>query len=84
MNEEIQDDLYLLQENLNAVLESGANEVRKRDISSGFFPGDPSPGFDIIKKWETMGFLKILRNPADCKDRDVCAKLLKPIVDIVP
>jgi hypothetical protein len=84
MDKATQDNLYLLQETLNGVLLSGADEVRRRDISMWFFPDDPSPGFEIVKKWETEGFLTILRDPAEAKEKDVCLKLLKPIVDIVP
>lgn len=84
MDKETHDNLYLLQETLNCILESGADEVRRRDISEWFFPNDPSPGFEIVKKWGNEGFLTILRDPAKSKEKDVCLKLLKPIVDIVP
>ena len=71
-------DLWMLQWMLNGFLEAGSDQVRRSDIRIWL---DPALDIvcDVLREWESKGFVSVLADPRHCKDKDVCLKILKPI-----
>jgi hypothetical protein len=34
---------------------------------------------NALREWERKGFIKILREPRECEEKEVCLKLLKEV-----
>ena len=75
-------DLFMLQWELNGFLEAGSDQVRWRDIQRWLDPVTDSV-FEALRDWELKGFVALVADPRECKDKDVCLKILKHI-DAVP
>jgi len=75
-------DLFMLQWELNSYLEAGSDQVRRSDIRGWFDPISDTV-FDALRDWESKGFITLVTDPRQCKDKDVCLRILKHI-DAVP
>ena len=75
-------NLFMLQWELNAYLEAGSDQVRKRDIRSWVDP-DTDSFYDVLREWESKGFIRILANPRMSKEKDVCLRILR-CIDAIP
>jgi hypothetical protein len=71
-------DLYMLQWTMNCFLEGGSTEVRPCDLRVWVDP-DSKELLDALRDWERKGFIQIVREPRECKEKEVCVKLLKEV-----
>jgi hypothetical protein len=78
MTSQLVKDLYMLQWELNCFLEAGSNQVRRSDIR-GWVDPTSDLVFDSLRDWESKGFITILVDPRQCKEKEVCLKILKRI-----
>ena len=74
-------DLFMLQWELNSFLEAGSDQVRRRDVRGWLDPISDSV-FDALRDWESKGFVTLVADPHECKDKDVCLRILK-LIDAV-
>lgn len=68
----------MLQWTLNGFLQAGSDQVRRSDIHIWLDPASDSL-FDALREWGSKGFVSILADPRECKEKDVCLRILKPI-----
>ena len=78
MTSQLVKDLYMLQWTLNGFLEVGSDQVRRSDIHIWADPVSDSV-FEALREWEAKGFVSIVADPRQCKEKDVCLRILKRI-----
>jgi hypothetical protein len=78
MTSQIVKDLWMLQWTLNGFLDAGSNQVRRSDIHIWVDPASDSV-FDALRDWELKGFIAILVDPRQCKEKEPCLKILRRI-----
>ena len=81
MTSQLVKDLWMLQWTLNGNLEAGSDQVRRSDIRIWLDPASDSV-FEALREWESRGFILIVTDPRRCKEKDVCAKILKTIAAV--
>lgn len=78
MTSQIVKDLYMLQWTLNSFLDAGSDQVRRSDIHMWVDPGADAV-FDALRDWESKGFISVLKDPRQAKEKEVCLKILRRI-----
>ena len=78
MTTEFVKNLWMLQETLNAFLEAGCSEVRRKDMRLWIDPlsGDTQ---EALNEWQSKGFVTIVSDLRQSKDKDVCLRIHKRI-----
>ena len=71
-------DLYMLQWTLNSFLDAGSDQVRRSDIHMWVDPGSDAV-FDALRDWESKGFIALVKDPREAKEKDVCLRIAKRI-----
>ena len=71
-------DLFMFQWELNSYFNAGSDQVRRREIK-GWFDPITDAVVDALRDWESKGYVTFVADPRNCKDKDVCLKILKHI-----
>jgi hypothetical protein len=78
MTSQIVKDLYMLQWTLNSFLDAGSNQVRRSDIHIWLDPGADAV-FNALRDWESKGFIAVVKDLRQAKEKDVCLRIVRRI-----
>jgi hypothetical protein len=67
---------------IERLLGGGADQVRRSDIAAWIDPTSDA-ALSTFREWQSQGFITILADPRDSRDKAVCLRILKRI-DALP